>query len=70
MAKQKTKDIKYDAIAAAKEKAQLMSQMSETTHKTGPVEHSLLLSIKDLKLHFETVRGPVQEQLMASILIW
>ncbi len=49
-----------EAIEAAKEKALLMSKMTDTTHKTGDVRHDLLLSIRDLRLHFETIRGPVQ----------
>lgn len=59
MAKEKPFSHK-EAIAEAKRKAELMSHMAETTHKVGDVKHDLLLSIKDLKLHFETVRGPVQ----------
>jgi peptide/nickel transport system ATP-binding protein len=49
-----------EAIEVAKEKALLMSQETPTVKKPGDVRHELLLSIKDLKLHFETIRGPVQ----------
>lgn len=60
MAKQKPVSVRTEEIKEAKRKAELMSMMSDTTHKVGEVKHDLLLSIKDLKLHFETVRGPVQ----------
>jgi peptide/nickel transport system ATP-binding protein len=59
MAKEKTYT-NVDAIEVAKQKALLMSRMTDTTHKVGDVSHELLLSIRDLKLHFETIRGPVQ----------
>ncbi len=46
MAKQKPVSVGTEAIKEAKRKAELMSMMSDTTHKVGEVKHDLLLSIR------------------------
>ena len=45
MAKQKPVSVRTEAIKEAKRKAELMSMLSDSTHKVGEVYLDLLLSI-------------------------